>query len=111
MARFLSKLTLSNQGWSALVSNPQNRFEAVRPSFESMGGKLLEYWYAVDESAIYVLFEGLEDPIAREAMNMATLSGNVTGFQMTQILNVQEAMEAMKKAKTLAYRPAVPVKK
>jgi hypothetical protein len=52
VSKLLTKMTLTTQGWAALVENPQNRFEAIQPMFKATGIKLLEYWFAIDQGAI-----------------------------------------------------------
>jgi hypothetical protein len=40
MPHYLQQVAYSQQGWEALVANPQNRIEAVRPAIEKLGGKI-----------------------------------------------------------------------
>lgn len=39
MPHYLQQVAYSQEGWAALVANPQNRIEAVRPAIEKLGGK------------------------------------------------------------------------
>ena len=105
MARYLMQITLVPQAFAALVQNPDNRAEAVRPIFEAVGGKLEEYYFAVGENTVYVLSE-IPDQLSLEALTMAVLAGGVvTSTKATAILTAKEAVDAMKKAKDVAYRP------
>ncbi len=38
MAHYLLQVGYTPEGWTALVKNPQNRLEAVRPAVEKLGG-------------------------------------------------------------------------
>jgi uncharacterized protein with GYD domain len=105
MNQYLTKMTLTTQGWAAMIKSPQNRFEAVVPMFEAVGGKLLDYWFAIDQGAIYCHWEGPVSPSDVLAMVMAVLGGGtVASFEGTRLLTAAEAMEAMKKASSLGYR-------
>ena len=39
MPHYLQQVAYSQEGWEALVANPQNRIEAVRPAIEKLGRK------------------------------------------------------------------------
>ena len=40
MPHFLHQVAYSREGWQALVNNPEDRVEAVRPAIEKLGGKI-----------------------------------------------------------------------
>jgi len=46
MTRYLIEETVTSQAVAALMKNPHDRTEAVRPVFESVGGKLEHYYIA-----------------------------------------------------------------
>jgi uncharacterized protein with GYD domain len=108
MSQYLVKMTLTTQAWAALVEEPQDRSKAVRPMFDALELKLLDYWFAVDQGAIYCHYEGPDNLIDELAMEMAILGGGtVASVESTRLLTATEAVEAMKKAKSLGYRPAI----
>jgi uncharacterized protein with GYD domain len=115
MSKYLTKMTFTTQAWAALVQEPQNRLEGVRPFFEAAGFKLLEYWFAVDQGAVYMLSEGPDNLSNQLALQMATLGGGtLASLEGSRLLTAADAVEAMKKAKTFGYRPpfsATPAKK
>ncbi len=105
MPRYLMRLSASAETWSAMVKDPQNRFEANRPLIESMGGKLEGYYFVVGEDEIVELIE-MPDDVSMEAITMAVLaSGAVRSVQTSTLLTAEEAMEAMRRAGSLGYRP------
>jgi hypothetical protein len=115
MSKYLTKMTLPTQAWAGLVEKPQNRFEVLRPVFEAAGFKLLDYWFAVDQGAVYILSEGPDDLINQLTVQMAALStGTIVSIEGSRLLTAAEAVEAMKKVKSLGFRPpasTTPVKK
>lgn len=43
MPHYLHQVAYSREGWEALVKQPQDRVEAVRPAIERLGGKTREH--------------------------------------------------------------------
>src|ERR1700693_465002 len=46
MSYYMMQVAYSAEGWQALVKNPQNRVEAVRPAIEGLGGRIENAWYS-----------------------------------------------------------------
>ena len=102
MIQYLVKVTLTAQAWANLKEKPQNRFEVLSPLFENLGGKLLDYWFAIDQGAVYLRFEGSGDLIDFLTLEILSLStGTATSFEATRLLTAAEAVESMKKAKRI----------
>ena len=69
------------------------------------GGKLEGYYFVVGEDEIVELIE-MPDDVSMEAITMAVLaSGAVRSVQTSTLLTAEEAMEAMRRAGSLGYRP------
>ena len=105
MARYLFQLCIKPEVYATMMQNPQDRGEATRPLFEAVGGRMEEYYFAVGENTVYVLCE-VPDPATVEALTMAVLAGGaVTSTKVTGILTAHEAIDVMKKAGDIVYRP------
>lgn len=92
-----------------MVSNPQDRVEAVRPAIEKLGGKIETAWFAFGEYDIIVISE-MPNSVSAAAIAMAFAAGGACkAVQTTPLLSTAEALEAMKKAKDCGYRPATSV--
>jgi len=59
MTRYLIEHTPVPQAAAAVIKNPQDRTEAIRTIFESVGGRLEHYYIAFSEHTIYLLGEFL----------------------------------------------------
>ena len=57
MTRYLIKETVTSQAVAAIMKNPHDRAEAIRPIFESVGGKLEHYYVAYTENTVYLIAE------------------------------------------------------
>ena len=105
MACYLFQLSIAPQAFATLIRNPNDRAEATRPVFEAVGGRLEEYYFAVGESTVYVLCD-VPDHVSVEALTMAVLAGGaVTSVKATALLTAAEAVDVMKKAGEMTYRP------
>ena len=105
MPRYLIQASYTTQGISDLVKNPQDRTAAVRPVIERMGGKLESIYFAFGEYDAMLIVE-LPDNVAMAAISMAVgASGAFRSFKTTVLISMDEAVEAMRKAGTISYRP------
>ena len=110
MPNFLHQIAYAQEGWQALLSRPENRIEAVRPSVERLGGKIKEAWFAFGEYDVIVLTE-MPDNVSAAAISIAFAGGGACkSVQTTPLLTAEEAVQAMKKASESGYRPATATK-
>ena len=104
MPRFLQQITYTQNAWQALIKNPQNRIDAVRPVIEKMGGKIESAWFAFGDYDVIVISE-LPDNVSAAALAMAFAGGGACrNVKTTPLLSAAEAVEAMKKAGQSGYR-------
>ena len=106
MPSYLHQVAYSREGWQALLAQPQNRIEAVRPAIERLGGKITNAWFAFGEYDVIVITE-MPDNISAAAIAIAFAGGGACKtVQTTPLLSAEEAVQAMKKAAESGYRPA-----
>ena len=110
MPHYLHQVAYSREGWEALVKQPQDRIEAVRPAIERMGGKIKSAWFAFGDYDV-VLVSEMPDNASAAAIAMAFAGGGACkAVHTTPLLSAEEAVEAMKRASQTGYRPAVPAR-
>lgn len=106
MPHYLVQAAYTAEAWQALVKNPQDRIEAVRPAVESLGGKIKEGWFSFGDYEVVVLTE-MPDNVAASAMAIAFASGGACKtVKTTPLLSSAEAVEALPKAARAGYRAA-----
>jgi uncharacterized protein with GYD domain len=104
MPRYLSRFSYTPETWARLIGNPEDRRKAAQSYIESVGGKLLGFWYAFGEHDGYNLWEA-PDNVSMAAVALAIGGGGaLTSFETTVLLTVEETMEALRKAEQLQYR-------
>ena len=105
MAVYLTRFCYTADAKKALLDQPQDRSGAAREVAESVGGKLLGFWFAFGEFDGVFLVEAPNNAAA-VAVGMAVgASGALSNVQTTVLLDMDEAQEAMRKAAAGTYRP------
>ena len=105
MSRYLVEVSYNNRGISDLVNNPQDRSTHIRSVIEGMGGRVESFYFAFGDYDSVVIAE-LPDNISAAAFAMAIGAGGaVRRYKTTVLIPMDEAVEAMRKASTIGYRP------
>ncbi len=105
MPLYMFQASYTTQGVSDLIKTPQDRTAAVRPIIERMGGRLDCLYYAFGDYDVVAIAE-LPDNVSMSALAMAVgASGALGSFKTTVLIPMDEAVEAMRKAGTVGYRP------
>ena len=106
MPHYLQQVAYSREGWEALVANPQDRIEAVRPAIEKLGGRIIQAWFSFGDYDIVVIAD-LPDNVSAAAIAMAFAAGGACkSVQTTPLISPAEAVQALRKAGECGYRPA-----
>jgi uncharacterized protein with GYD domain len=101
---YLIQLAYTPDAWAAMVKQPQNRLEAVRPVVEQLGGKFEHAWLAFGEYDIVGVVEMPENTDAAAFAMAIAAAGAAKAFKTTPLLSVEEGVEAMRKAQGTGYR-------
>ena len=105
MTRYLIEETPMPQAAAALIKNPQDRTEAMRTIFESVGGRLEHYYIAFSEGTVYLLAEIPDQESLATIMMAIYASGVAMSLKATALMTATEAVDVFKKAGSLGYRP------
>lgn len=105
MALYLTRFSYTPETWARLMKSPEDRREAARKYIESVGGKLHGFWYAFGAHDGYNLWEA-PDNVSMAAVAIAISSGGaLSKFETTALLTVEDTLDALRRAKAVAYRP------
>ena len=105
MALYLTRFSYTPETWARLTKNPEDRREAARKYIESVGGKLHGFWYAFGAYDGCNLWEA-PDNVSMAAVAIAIGGGGaLSKIETTSLLTVEETLEALDRAREVAYRP------
>jgi uncharacterized protein with GYD domain len=104
MGHYLVQVAYTPDAWAAMVKNPQDRIDAVRPVVERLGGTMKEGFLSFGEYDIVTICE-LPDNVSAAAFSIAASAGGaIKGFKTTPLMTMSEAVNAMKKAGEASYQ-------
>jgi len=104
MANFLLQVAYTPETWANLISNPQDRIEAVRPVVEKLGGTITHGWFAFGDYDLIAIVD-MPGNVEAAAFSLAAAAGGaVRAIKTTPLLSTAEGVEAMKKASMSGYK-------
>lgn len=105
MALYMSRVCYTAEAWRALINKPEDRKKAVNAMLADSGASLKELWYVFGDYDAYVLIEAPDNATAASVALAVASTGAFSKFETTPLLSMEETLEALKKAKTIPYRP------
>jgi uncharacterized protein with GYD domain len=105
MPVYLGRFSYTADAMKALMAQPQDRSAAAGEVAESLGGKLLGFWYAFGEFDGVFLLEAPDNASAAALAMAVGGGGGLSDVETTVLLDMDEAQEAMRKAAAATYRP------
>lgn len=105
MPLYLGRFSYTTDAMKALLNEPQDRSAAAREVAESLGGKLLGFWFAFGEFDGVFLMEAPDNASAAALAMAVGASGALSEVETTVLLDMDEAQDAMRKAAAATYRP------
>lgn len=105
MPLYLTRFSYTPEAWARLIQHPEDRRAAATQYIESVGGTLRGFWYAFGEHDGYNLWEA-PDNVSMAATALAIGAGGaMRSIETTVLMTVEETLEALGKASSIAYRP------
>ena len=105
MPRYMIQVSYTRDAIVDLIKNPQDRSAAVSPIIEGMGGRVISFDYSFGDFDGVVVVE-VPDNVSMAALSMAISAGGaLSAFKTTVLLSMEEAVEAMRRANSIAYHP------
>jgi uncharacterized protein with GYD domain len=104
MPLYMTQVSYTSEAWAALTQNPEDRSEVFGRLTETMGGRLLSWYYSFGEYDVLVIYEAPDESTAAAIVLAAISPGHLSRVETTVLLSVEEGMEAMRKAGGATYR-------
>jgi uncharacterized protein with GYD domain len=104
MPLYMSQFSLTSEAWAALAQNPEDRTVAVRNLADSLGARLISYYYSFGEYDGLIIIEAPDESIAAAMVVAAVSAGHIRASKTTTLLSVEDGMEVMRKAGVASFR-------
>jgi uncharacterized protein with GYD domain len=105
MAHYLFQVAYTPQAWAALLKNPHDRIEVVRPVLQKLGGDIETAYLAFGDYDVVGVMN-LPSNVEAAAFSLAaTAGGAIKAIKTTPLMTIQEGISAMKKAAAVGYVP------
>lgn len=109
MPYFLTQASYTSEAWSALMRNPHDRFEALRPVLEKLGGRIVNGFFAYGEYDVVLILETPDEASAAALAIAAAGGGALRSTKTTQLISAAEGVEILKKAASCGYKAVTTV--
>lgn len=104
MPLYLTQVAYTPEAWHAIMNNPQDRMDVIRPAIEKLGGKLISGYFAFGEYDVVATLE-MPDNVAAAAIAIAFAAGGACkSVKTTPLMTTAEALDAARKAAGSGYR-------
>ena len=107
MSVYMYQASYSAAATKSLIADPRDRSGQARAAIEACGGTLIGVWMAFGESDIIVIADMPDDESMAAVAMAVSATGAITGGKSTQLLSMDQAVDAMTKAQaaSTAYSP------
>ena len=103
MASYLLQVAYTPQAWAALLKNPQDRTQVLRPVLEKLGGKFETAYFAFGDYDVVAVLE-LPGDIDAAAFSIAAAAGGaIKSIKTTPLMSIADGISAMQKAGRIGY--------
>ena len=106
MALYMYQAAYTAESMAAQIKDPQDRIEAVRPSLDALGAKILAGGYPFGDYDVLVIYEAADDTVAASVAMAVAAGGAVRSARTTRLLTGPDWVESLRKAQGSTYRPA-----
>jgi uncharacterized protein with GYD domain len=105
MPVYLIQVAYTPESVAALVKNPRNRAEELRPEIEKLGGKMHGFWFCFGDYDVTLLVEMPSNSNAAAIVMSAFAGGGLKSIKTTPLLTIEESIDALRKASQTKYEP------
>jgi uncharacterized protein with GYD domain len=105
MPLYLTQFGYTPATWAKLIRNPEDRRVAAKQYIEAVGGRLHGFWYAFGGRDAYIVWEAPDNVSMAATVLAITAGGALSSLETTVLMSVEETIEALQKASSIAYRP------
>ncbi len=106
MTDYLFQGSYTSETWARLINKPEDRAAAIGAMCEKNGGKLIGLWFMFGSDDFLAIAELPDDKTAGAIGMAVAATGGYRGFRTTPLVSAQAAMDMMRQASQVGFRPA-----
>ena len=103
MPLYLTRTTYTPETWAKMAADPVDRRDAIGALAGSVGGRLVELWYAFGEHDTITLIEAPGPVEMASLLSQVRASGAFARVETTTLLSVEEMLEALEMARDIDF--------
>lgn len=105
MTHYMLQASYTPQAWAALLKNPHDRVQALKPVLDKLGGKVESSYFAFGDYDIVAIVQMPANTDMAAFSIAAAAGGAVKSLKTTPLLTTAEGLDAMRKAAASGYTP------
>lgn len=103
MASYLLQVAYTPQAWAALLKNPQDRTQVLRPVLDKLGGKFETAYFAFGDYDVVAVLD-LPGDIDAAAFSIAAAAGGaIKAIKTTPLMSISDGITALQKANRIGF--------
>jgi uncharacterized protein with GYD domain len=106
MALYMYQASYTAKSMAAQLMEPQDPVEAIKPTLEDLGAKLLVAGFPFGDYDVLVVYEAPDDMTAASVAMAVAAAGEVKSGKTTRLLSGQEWLESLRKRRIVNLRKA-----
>ena len=104
MTLYLYQASYTAKSMAAQLKEPQDPMEAIKPTLEELGAKVLVAGFPFGEYDVLIVYEAPDDMTAASVAMAVAAAGEVKSGKTTRLLSGQEWLESLRKRRIVTMR-------
>jgi uncharacterized protein with GYD domain len=104
MTVYMYQASYTAKSMAAQLTEPHDPMEAIRPTLEELGAKILVAGFPFGEYDVLVVYEAPDDMTAASVAMAIAAAGEVKSGKTTRLLSGQEWLESLRKRRIVNMR-------
>jgi uncharacterized protein with GYD domain len=104
MTLYMYQASYTAKSMAAQLKEPQDPVEAIKPTLEDLGAKLVVAGFPFGEYDVLVVYEAPDDMTAASVAMAVAAAGEVRSGKTTRLLSGQEWLESLRKRRIVNIR-------
>jgi uncharacterized protein with GYD domain len=106
MTLYMYQASYTAKSMAAQLQDPHDPVEAIRPTLEELGARILVAGFPFGEYDVLVVYEAPDDMTAASVAMAVAAAGEVKSARTTRLLSGQEWLESLRKRRIVSTRKA-----